>query len=59
MEIVLHWWMVVIGLVLFPFLYIYIRTPSGYYDFQIDSMLVTLGCWVGALGIIIGHFFKG
>lgn len=56
MTITLYWWYLPTILFLAPFVYSHFRTPGGDYDFGVDVMLISLGCWGVALGVIIGRF---
>lgn len=56
MTLILHWWYFPIILVILPFLYSLIRKSEGQYDFLIDTMVILIGCWASAIGILIGHF---
>lgn len=54
MNITIHWWQVVVGLVLLPFIYIHFRKSDGDYDSSLDSIVLLIFCWVFAIGLTIG-----
>lgn len=59
MTITLSWWIIPLGLFLFPFLYSAIRKPGGTYDFGFDILLVVAICWPTSAAIVITHWLAG
>lgn len=57
-TLTLHWWYLLIVLVLAPFVYMALRKPGGDWDMQLDSMLVTACCWMAAIGLVIGRLLR-
>ena len=48
-------WLLIAGLFIAPFIYGPIRERlQGTSVFPVDQLLVTLGCWAVAVGILIG-----
>lgn len=54
-SITIYWWYLPIGLFVLPFVYMTFRKPQGDYDF---CMLLTLGSWIAAISLVIGHFWR-
>ena len=54
MTITIHWWMVVIFLVIIPFIYGYFRKSQGQYDMGLDFLAIFISCWSIAIGLTIG-----
>lgn len=60
MELTIHWWHVVIILIVFPFIYGWLSekiSPTGDYGFDFMGCFIYVGCWFLALGIAIAKLF--
>lgn len=57
-EIKLYWWMIPGFLFTFPFFYMYFRKYEGDWDFQIDTMVVTVMCWAVTIGLLLGRWLS-
>ena len=60
MTLTIYWWYLPILLFIVPIIITQFIEKSGDYDFVTPLLcLATYGiCWMGSLGIIIGHFLK-
>jgi len=62
MEIILRWWMLLPTVFfIIPIIYAVINRTSTYDDcfsnFRIDTLVLFVGGWSLAVGILIGHYF--
>lgn len=56
MIITLAWWYAPVFLFAVPFIYGFFRKDGGQFDVGLDIAALGLGCWAGAIGLLIGHF---
>ncbi len=55
MTITLHWWYLPTALFLFPIAYGAFKNSMNQAQ-ALDHFITTVGCWVFAVGILLGHF---
>lgn len=57
MTITLHWWYLVIGLIIFPMIIGFFRDePRNFFGLDFLLTFLYIGSWCLSIGILIGHF---